>query len=103
MQWRAWLAQPWPYLGWLLLSLAWLLVARAIDPYVFGFSAFGTAGISGLLLFVALWFGWRAVLAALVAAIPTVLAFALLSTYKWAGPAGLSPPSAGSMSVTTRA
>jgi len=102
-RWRAAFARPWPYVGWLLVSLAWLLAARAIDPYVFGFSAFGTGGVSGVLLFVALWCGWRAVLAALLAAVPTLLAFALLTTYKWAGPGEWPSASGLSMSVTTRA
>jgi hypothetical protein len=84
MSLRSAFARPTPYLAWLVLSALWLAVAQSIDPYVFGFSAFGAAFVSGALTLVALFMGWRAIFCALMAWLPTVLAFALLGTYKWA-------------------
>jgi len=81
---RALFARPVPYLVWLVTSALGLAIAQSIEPHVFGFSAFAAAFVSGALLLVSLFMGVRAVLWALVAAVPTVLAFALLSTYKWA-------------------
>ena len=73
-----------PYAAWLVLSAILLAIARATDPYVLGFSAFGAAGISGVMVVVAACFGLRSFLWALAASLPTVAAFAILSTYKWA-------------------
>jgi hypothetical protein len=73
-----------PYLVWLVASSAILIGAWATDPYVFGFSAFGSAAISLALLAVSPFFGIRPMLWAILATVPTVLLFALLSTYKWA-------------------
>ena len=84
MGFRSLFARPTPYLAWLVLSAAGLAIARALDPYVFAFSAWGAALVSGALLLLALFMGWRAVVSALLAWLPTVLSFALLSTYKWA-------------------
>ena len=81
---KARLASPVPYVAWLVASAILLAIARVTDPYVFGFSAFAAAGISGALLAIAAWFGRRPFLWALAATLPTVLSFALLSTYKWA-------------------
>jgi hypothetical protein len=74
----------WLYMGWCLASAGLLAVAACIDPYVFGFSAFGTAALSGLLALGAAALNWRSLAWALVAATPTALAFWRLSTYKWA-------------------
>ena len=84
MEMRGLFKRPLPYLAWLALSALGLAIARPIDPHVFGFSAFAAAFVSGALLLVSLFMGVRAVLWALAAGVPTVLAFALLSTYKWA-------------------
>lgn len=73
-----------PYLSWALVSAVWLAVAQHIDPYLFGFSAFGAAFMSGLVVFGALILDWRHLHWAVLSAVPTVLAFMLLSTYKWA-------------------
>ncbi|MCB4363671.1 hypothetical protein KIH07_07990 [Hydrogenophaga taeniospiralis] len=72
------------YLAWALVSAAGLTVARYVDPYVFGFSAFGAAFLSGFLILGAVVLSWRLWPWAVLSAIPTVLAFMLLSTYKWA-------------------
>ena len=80
---RGLFSRPAPYLAWLVLSAVGLLIARATDPYMLGFGAFAAAGISAALGLVALFCGWRAIATALLAAVPTVVAFALLSTYKW--------------------
>jgi hypothetical protein len=75
-------AGPLPYALWLGISASGLGVACALDPYVFGFAAFGAAGVSIALLAIAPWFGTRSLLWALTAALPTLAAFALLSTYR---------------------
>ena len=73
-----------PYLCWLVASAAILVAAHWADPYFFGLAAYVAAGISAV-LFVASWFfglrpaGWAA-----VAAVPTVVSFFVLSTYRWA-------------------
>lgn len=72
------------YLAWALVSGAGLSVARYVDPYVFGFSAFGAAFLSGFLILGAVVLSWRLWPWAVLSAIPTVWAFMLLSTYKWA-------------------
>ena len=77
-------AGPTPYAAWLVLSTILLAMARAADPYVFGFSAFAAAGVSGVLVVVAACFGLRSFLWAVAASVPTVVSFAMLSTYKWA-------------------
>jgi len=84
MPFKSRFAKPLPYVVWLVLSSVILVAAWAIDPYVFGFSAFGTAAISGTMAVIGLCFGARTLLWSLAAAIPTTLAFALLSTYNWA-------------------
>ncbi|MDG5976777.1 hypothetical protein H010_16024 [Hydrogenophaga taeniospiralis CCUG 15921] len=72
------------YLAWAVVSAVGLTVARYIDPYVFGFSAFGAAFVSGFLILGAVVLSWRLWPWAVLSAIPTVLAFMLLSTYRWA-------------------
>lgn len=72
------------YLAWALVSAAVLTVAQYIDPYVFGFSAFGAAFLSGFFILGAVVLSWRLWPWAVLSAIPTVLAFMLLSTYRWA-------------------
>jgi hypothetical protein len=72
------------YLAWALVSATELTVARYIDPYVFGFSAFGAAFLSGVLILGAVVLSRRHWHWAALSAIPTVLAFMLLSSYKWA-------------------
>jgi hypothetical protein len=73
-----------PYVAWLVASALGLWVAKAIDPYVFGAAAFLAAGISVLLAVVALFFGWRTFALAVLAGLPTLASFWLLSTYSWA-------------------
>lgn len=73
-----------PYVIWLSLSAAFLFAAWAIDPYLFGFTAFGSAAISGVMAVLGLCFGARTFLWSVIAAIPTALSFALLTTYSWA-------------------
>jgi hypothetical protein len=72
------------YLAWSLVSAAGLPVARYVDPYVFGFAAFGAAFLSGFLILGAVVLNGRLWPWAVLSAIPTVWAFMLLSTYKWA-------------------
>ena len=73
-----------PYLCWLVASAAMLVAARAADPHIFGLAAFAAAAISAV-LFVASWFfGLRPAVWAAVAAVPTVVSFVVLSTYRWA-------------------
>ena len=73
-----------PYLIWLLVSLVLLLGTRPIDPYLFGFATFVCGGISAIMLLIAVFHGPRAAASALLAAVPTALAYWLLSTYRWA-------------------
>lgn len=72
------------YLAWALISALGLAIASYIDPYVFGFTAFAAAFVSGFLVLVSVVMGWRSLMWAIVCAIPTALAFMLLSTYNWA-------------------
>lgn len=72
------------YLAWALVSAAGLTVAQYVDPYVFGFSAFGAAFVSGFFILGAVVLSWRLWPWAVLSAAPTVLAFMLLSTYNWA-------------------
>jgi hypothetical protein len=81
---KAVFASRWLYAGWGLASAALLAVAAYVDPHIFGFSAFGAAALSGLLVLGAAVLDWRSLVWALLAATPTVLAFWRLSTYKWA-------------------
>ena len=81
---KAIFASQWLYVGWGLASAGLLTVAAYIDPYVFGLSAFVAAALSGLLVLGAAVLNRRSLVWALVAAIPTALAFWRLSTYKWA-------------------
>ena len=74
----------WLYVGWGLASAGLLTVAAYVDPHVFGFAAFGAAALSGLLVLGAAVLNWRSLVWALVAAVPTALAFWRLSAYKWA-------------------
>ena len=71
------------YLGWLVASALGLWIARATDPYVLGAGAFLAAGISAVLAFAALFFGLRPFALAVLASLPTVASFWLLSTYSW--------------------
>ncbi|HET9483680.1 MAG TPA: hypothetical protein VFO79_06975 [Xanthomonadales bacterium] len=73
-----------PYLCWLVASAAILAAARAADPYLFGLAAFAAAAISAVLFAASCFFGLRPALWAAVAAIPTVVSFVVLSTYRWA-------------------
>jgi hypothetical protein len=76
-------AQPGLYVCWLIVSTAALAVARAYDPYVFGFAAFSAAFVSAALIGLGWWHGLRAFAWALVAALPTTAAFVELSSYRW--------------------
>ena len=73
-----------PYLVWLALSSLVLLVCERYDPYAFAAAAFLGAGVSALLFLASLFAGPRSVVLAVAAALPTVAAFWLLSTFKWA-------------------
>jgi hypothetical protein len=72
------------YLCWGVGSGAALLVTSFIDPYVFGLAAFVAAALTGFLAVGALALAWRQWPWVVACAIPTVLSFCLLSTYKWA-------------------
>jgi hypothetical protein len=71
------------YLGWLIVSVAGLLAARATDPYVLAAAAFAAAPVSVLLVVVAAFFGLRPFALAVLAGLPTLASFWLLSTYSW--------------------
>ena len=81
---RAVFASRWLYVVWCLASAVALAVASYVDPYIFGLSAFVAAALSGLIALGAAVLNWRRLPWALVAALPTALAFLRLSTYKWA-------------------
>lgn len=81
---KAFLASRTPYLSWMLLSSVLLAVACFIDPYVFAFTAYGTAWLSGGIVLAALIAARSRLLWAITSVIPTAISFALLSTYKWA-------------------
>jgi len=72
------------YVAWLLMSCVILFISWSIDPYVYGFAAYGTMFISIGLFVVSLFFGIRPILLAALAALPTAISFAILSTYRWA-------------------
>jgi hypothetical protein len=75
---------PTPYAAWFVFSGAALVAAWAADPYILGFAAFAAAAISGVLVAASVFLGLRPFVFATLAALPTILSFALLSTYKWA-------------------
>ena len=81
---RRLVATPWPYVAWLAVSAAWLGVARYVDPYVFGFSSFGTGLVSAGLVLAALIWSRRHLPLAVVASLPTTWALYVLGTYNWA-------------------
>lgn len=81
---RTFFANRWLYVAWCLASAAALALASYVDPHIFGLSAFVAAAVSGLVALGAAVLNWRSLPWALVAALPTVLAFLRLSTYKWA-------------------
>lgn len=72
------------YVAWALISSALLAITCTVDPFVFGFTALGAAWLSGAFVLGALIWARRQLLWAIASAIPTVLSFMLLSTYKWA-------------------
>lgn len=72
------------YLAWALVSAGALVAACYTDPYVFGFTAMGAAWLTGGMLLAALIAAPRRLVWALLSAVPTLWAFALLSTYDWA-------------------
>ena len=84
VQLRRMLSTPWPYAAWLALSAVWLVAARAIDPYVLGFSSLATGGVSAVLLLAALIWSPRQLLLALAGWLPTAWALYVLGTYNWA-------------------
>jgi hypothetical protein len=84
MSFKSTFAKPLPHIIWLVLSIIILVAAWATDPYVFGFAAFGSAAISGAMAVLGLVFGVRTFVWSVIAAVPTALSFALLSTYNWA-------------------
>ena len=73
-----------PYAVWFGLSAVLLAATQRIDPYVFGFTAYGVAAISVLLIAISMFHGTRALACACASSLPCVAAFALLSTYQWA-------------------
>ena len=84
MRAKTFFANRWLYVAWCLASAAALAVASYVDPYIFGLAAFVAAALSGLIVLGAGVLNWRSLPWALVAALPTALAFLRLSTYKWA-------------------
>jgi hypothetical protein len=72
------------YLLWAAVSAAGLTVAAYVDPYIFGLSAFTAAFLSGSFVVAAALLHWRSLPWAVVGCVPTVVAFAVLSTYNWA-------------------
>lgn len=70
--------QPAPYLAWLLFSALALALARYLDPRALGLVAMPAALVSGALLLVSLVSGVRMIGLALLAALPTIAAFAML-------------------------
>lgn len=74
---------PVPYVTWLMLSTVLLTVAWYIDPYVLAFTYFGTATLSALLFVVAMLHSWRAASWALLACVPSAIAFFMLGTIRW--------------------
>jgi hypothetical protein len=81
---RRYFATPHPYVAWLLVSSALLAVAWRVDPYIFGLAAFAGVGLSICLVVAAALAHPRSLALAAVAAIPSMLAMALLSTFHWA-------------------
>ena len=77
-------ARPAPYAAWFALSAIALEAGRRLDPYLLGATAFVAAALSAVLAVVALYHGPRAFAFAVLAALPTGIAFWLLSTYSWA-------------------
>lgn len=73
-----------PYIAWLIASAILLAVACFLDPYIFGFTAFASAGLSLLAAVLSAFSGWRTFLWGVFSTIPTVVAFVVLSTYSWA-------------------
>jgi hypothetical protein len=72
------------YLVWALASAALLVTTCYIDPYVFGFTAMGAAWLTGAVVVTALIAAPRRLGWAILSSIPTLCAFARLSTYDWA-------------------
>jgi hypothetical protein len=72
------------HLGWTLASAVGLLAAQRADPYLFGLAAFCAAFVSCLLVLGTMVWRGRRLHWAVLACLPTMLAFMLLSTYKWA-------------------
>jgi hypothetical protein len=72
-----------PYLLWTVVSACWLTATCFIDAYLFGFSAFATAFVSTILVLVSLSVAPKTLPVALISALPTGVAFILLSTYNW--------------------
>lgn len=81
---RQLLSSSWLFLTWALLSTALLLLAYLIDPYIFAFTTFAAAAISGLLLLSTVIFCSRMLHCAVLGIAPTVLGFVVLSTFHWA-------------------
>ena len=76
--------KPAPYIAWLIVSAVLVTIMSAIDPHILGFTAYGTAGVSIVLISLSLMLGMRTFLWALLSAVPTIVAFAYLYTYHWA-------------------
>lgn len=73
-----------PYLGWTAFSALGLALACWMDPYIFGFAVMASLWLSGGLVLASLLLAWRQLGWALLAALPTGIALAVLSTYSWA-------------------
>jgi hypothetical protein len=84
IQVRRFLATPWPYVAWLVLSAAGLGTARIIDPYVLGLFSLVTGCVSAVLLLAASLWSPRNLLLALAGSLPTAWALYVLGTYNWA-------------------
>lgn len=84
MRLRAAAASPWPYVAWGLVSAVGLAIADHVDPYVLVAAFYVAALLSAAAVAFGAWGGWRTLLFALLAAVPTALALWRLSTIRWA-------------------
>jgi hypothetical protein len=75
-------AKPAPYIAWLLVSALLLAITSSIDSNVLAITAYGTAGVSIVLISASLMVGMRPFLWALLAALPTLVVFSSLSIFR---------------------
>ncbi len=72
------------YLAWAAVSALALAATSLVDPYVFALTAFVAAGLTAVMCLASILVAWRRLPWAAMSAIPTVVSFVVLSTYKWA-------------------